>query len=53
MEQLRVEIEDVERRCDTINKRESLLCLRVTKYSSINKIQTEIKPFSQLWAFKY
>ena len=53
MEQLRVEIEDVERRCDTINKRESLLCLRVTKFASINKIQTEIKPFSQLWAIAF
>lgn len=43
-------IDECQQKYDIINRRESLLCLRVTKFTEVFKLQAEIKLFVQLWS---
>ena len=50
MEILKQGIDEWQQKWDIINRRESLLCLRVTKFTDVFKISAEIKLFVQLWS---
>ena len=50
MKVLKQGIDECQKKCDVINRRESLLCLRVTKFTEVFKLQAEIKLFVQLWS---
>ena len=50
MEILKQGIDEWQQKCDIINRRESLLCLRVTKFTDVFKLSAEIKLFVQLWS---
>jgi hypothetical protein len=50
MEILKQELERTEAECEVINRREKLLNIKVTKFSTVTTMQAEVKPFIQLWS---
>ena len=53
MAKLKSEVEEVEIQCRVINRRESLLGLKITKFSLLSKLEQEVKPFGDLWHVAY
>ena len=53
MAELKSEVEQVEQQSLVINRRESLLGLKITKFSLLGKLQQEVKPFGDLWHVAY
>jgi hypothetical protein len=50
MEKLRYDLEITEQDCDTLNRREKLLNFRITKFSAVNNLKTDMAPFTTLWS---
>ena len=50
---MKSEVEEVEVQCRVINRRESLLGLKITKFSLLSKLEQEVKPFGDLWHVAY
>jgi hypothetical protein len=53
VDQLKRSFDEVEISTTTINKRESLLGVKVTEFAELNEIQEVLKPLNELWGVAY
>lgn len=49
MEKLKQDLENTELECEIINRREKLLNFRITKFTAVSNLKTDIAPFGALW----
>jgi len=53
IEELRLNVEAVEQKCEVINRREGLLNAHITKFTSVASLQQDLRPFVTLWDVAY
>lgn len=50
MERLKQDLDQTELDCDIINRREKLLNFRLTKFTAVANLKTDMTPFMTLWS---
>lgn len=50
MERLKQDLDQTELDCDIINRREKLLNFRLTKFTAVANLKTDMTPFMTVWS---